>query len=42
MAWVPIRTIYAGESSHIRPVAHLGSFVRVVREARRSVRLPLP
>jgi hypothetical protein len=42
MAWVPIRTIYAGEPSHIRPAAHLGSFVRVVLEARRSVRLPLP
>lgn len=42
MAWVPIPTIYAGEPSHIRPAAHLGSFVRVVRDARRSVRLPLP
>jgi glycosyltransferase involved in cell wall biosynthesis len=42
MAWVPIRTIYAGERSHIRPLAHLVSFVRVVREARRTVRLPLP
>jgi glycosyltransferase involved in cell wall biosynthesis len=42
MAWVPIRTIYAGEPSHIRPVAHLASFVRVVREARRTVRMPLP
>ncbi len=42
MAWVPIRTIYAGEPSHIRPVAHLASFVRVVREAHRTVRLPLP
>jgi glycosyltransferase involved in cell wall biosynthesis len=42
MAWVPIRTIYAGEPSHIRPFAHLASFVRVVREARRTVRLPLP
>ena len=42
MAWVPIRTIYAGEPSHIRPLGHLVSFVRVVREARRTVRLPLP
>jgi glycosyltransferase involved in cell wall biosynthesis len=41
MAWVPIRTIYGGEPSHIRPLAHLASFVRVVREARRTVRLPL-
>jgi glycosyltransferase involved in cell wall biosynthesis len=36
--WVPIRTIYAGQSSHIRPVRHLASFLRVVRAARRSVR----
>ena len=25
IAWVPIRTIYAGEPSHIRPIAHLRS-----------------
>jgi len=42
MAWVPIRTIYAGEPSHIRPLAHVASFVRLVREARRTVRRPLP
>jgi glycosyltransferase involved in cell wall biosynthesis len=42
IAWVPIRTIYAGEPSHIRPVAHLRSFVRIVRKARRTVRQPLP
>jgi len=41
LAWVPIRTIYAGEPSHIRPVAHLREFVRIVREARREVREPL-
>ena len=41
IAWVPIRTIYAGEPSHIRPVAHLREFVRIVREARREVREPL-
>ena len=38
----PIRTIYAGESSHIRPVHHMSNFLRVAREARRSVRTPLP
>ncbi|MGZ8514686.1 MAG: glycosyltransferase family 2 protein [Candidatus Limnocylindrales bacterium] len=38
MAWVPIRTIYAGEPSHVRPWAHFTSFLRVVREARRIVR----
>jgi glycosyltransferase involved in cell wall biosynthesis len=42
IAWVPIRTIYAGAPSHIRPFAHLREFVRIVRQARRDVRLPLP
>jgi glycosyltransferase involved in cell wall biosynthesis len=41
IAWVPIRTIYAGEPSHIRPIAHLRSFLRIVRKARREVRTPL-
>jgi glycosyltransferase involved in cell wall biosynthesis len=41
IAWVPIRTIYAGAPSHIRPVAHLREFVRIVRQARHDVRLPL-
>lgn len=36
--WIPIRTIYAGESSHIRPVDHLRHFIRAVRAARRTVR----
>jgi glycosyltransferase involved in cell wall biosynthesis len=38
MAWVPIRTIYAGEPSHIRPLAHFASFVGAARDARRIVR----
>lgn len=38
IGWVPIRTIYAGAPSHIRPWRHLRSFVRVVRVARRTVR----
>ena len=41
IAWVPIRTIYAGAPSHIRPLAHLREFLRIVREARREVRTPL-
>jgi glycosyltransferase involved in cell wall biosynthesis len=41
IAWVPIRTIYAGQPSHIRPLAHLRSFIRIVRKARRDVRRPL-
>jgi len=36
--WVPIRTIYDGAPSHIRPVHHVRSFLRVAREARRAVR----
>ena len=40
IAWVPIRTIY-GAPSHIRPLDHLMSFVRVVRKARLDVRRPL-
>ena len=38
IAWVPIRTIYAGEPSHIRPMAHLASFLSASRNARRIVR----
>ena len=38
IAWVPIRTIYAGEPSHIRPLDHLRQFVRITRKARRDVR----
>jgi glycosyltransferase involved in cell wall biosynthesis len=40
IAWVPIRTIY-GAPSHIRPLDHLRQFIRIVRKARRDVRLPL-
>jgi glycosyltransferase involved in cell wall biosynthesis len=39
--WVPIRTIYAGEPSHIDPWRHFTSFVRMVRKARATVRQPL-
>lgn len=35
LAWVPISTIYAGEPSHVKPVAHLRHFVRATRAARR-------
>jgi glycosyltransferase involved in cell wall biosynthesis len=40
IAWVPIRTIY-GAPSHIRPLAHLKQFIRIVRKARRDVGRPL-
>ena len=38
LAWVPISTIYAGEPSHVRPVAHLRHFIRATRAARRLMR----
>ena len=38
IAEVPIRTIYAGEPSHIRPWRHLTEYLRVSRDARRIVR----
>jgi len=38
MADVPIRTIYAGEPSHIRPWRHFTEFLRVSRDARRIVK----
>jgi glycosyltransferase involved in cell wall biosynthesis len=41
IAWVPIRTIYAGAPSHIKPIDHLRSFIRIVRKARRDVQVPL-
>lgn len=43
--WVPIRTIYGGEESHIRPLRHLANFLQItlstgrrLRHARRQVR----
>jgi len=41
IAWVPIRTIYAGQPSHIRPWRHFTSFLGMIRKARRTVRSPL-
>ena len=38
IAEIPIRTIYAGEPSHIRARTHLLNFLRVSRAARRIVR----
>jgi glycosyltransferase involved in cell wall biosynthesis len=34
--WVPIRTIYQGEKSHIRPWQHVKNFLRIVRKIRRA------
>lgn len=38
MAWVPIRTIYAGETSHFRPVGDSVKFVKTAWRARQRVR----
>lgn len=38
LAWVPVRTIYAGEPSHIKPAQHVASFLRAAWTARRTVR----
>jgi glycosyltransferase involved in cell wall biosynthesis len=38
MTEVPIRTIYGGEPSHIRPWRHLTEFLRVSRDSRRIVK----
>jgi glycosyltransferase involved in cell wall biosynthesis len=35
--WVPVRTIYAGEKSHIRPLHHVIHFVRVVLKTRKMM-----
>lgn len=34
MAWVPIRTIYEGAGSHIKPVDHAKSYYRMMRAIR--------
>lgn len=35
--WVPIRTIYADETSHISPFKHVQNFLRLVFETRRDM-----
>lgn len=36
--WVPIRTIYEGEKSHIRPLKHAWNFLRVTVQTRKRLR----
>ncbi|MFH0917145.1 MAG: glycosyltransferase family 2 protein [bacterium] len=38
LAWVPIKTIYGTETSHIKPWMHFVSFIRVTRRARRRMK----
>lgn len=37
LEWVGIRTIYAGESSHIHPLAHMRNFMRIVWRTRQRM-----
>lgn len=36
MAWVPIETIYAGETSHINPLLHTRNFLRLLWRTRQA------
>lgn len=38
LAWVPIRTIYGNETSHIRPLRHAYHFMRMVFQTRHAIR----
>lgn len=38
LEWVPIRTIYAGEKSHINPLKHSANWVRIVWQTRQRIR----
>lgn len=37
LTWTPIRTIYAGEKSHINPLQHLLEFGRIVWQTRQRI-----
>ena len=36
LKWVPIQTIYAGETSHVRPIQHIRNFIRITWQVRQS------
>jgi glycosyltransferase involved in cell wall biosynthesis len=38
LEWVPIRTIYSGEGSHIQPLKHTIEFTRMVLQTRRKMK----
>lgn len=38
LTWVPIKTIYGDEKSHIRPLRHAYHFLRVVWQTRQAIR----
>jgi glycosyltransferase involved in cell wall biosynthesis len=39
LEWVPIRTIYAGEASHIQPLSHVVNYFRIVWAARKKMKM---
>jgi glycosyltransferase involved in cell wall biosynthesis len=41
LEWAPIRTIYAGEASHIQPLKHTINFFRIVWATRRKMKQPV-
>lgn len=38
ISWVPIKTIYTGGASHIKPLPHLFNFLRICLKARQAIR----
>ena len=38
LTWVPIRTIYAGETSHIQPLQHVVNFVKLSLNTRKRLK----
>jgi hypothetical protein len=41
LGWVPIRTIYAGEASHIQPARHIFHWFRIIWQTRQRMRQSL-
>lgn len=39
LKWVPISTIYAGETSHIHPIKHIANYLRIVWKIRKMMML---
>jgi hypothetical protein len=38
IGWVPIKTIYTGGASHIKPLPHLVNFLRVCLKAHQAMK----
>lgn len=39
IGWVPIKTIYGDEKSHIQPIKHISNFLRVVFQTKKQMRM---